>query len=64
MGLYYCESCHTVRYGVEGDCGVCGNGDYSAVEMESPSDEYECDECGESFDSERGLNSHSRVHED
>lgn len=62
MTLYTCDSCGTVREG-DGQCYVCGGERLSETEI-GGGEEYVCEECGESFGTQRGLNSHSRVHSD
>lgn len=58
MSLYACSGCGTVNVGTPDECPTCGNDEYEAYE------EFTCEECGESFDSKRGLSNHERVHDD
>lgn len=61
--MYYCGNCGNVTVN-EGYCAGCGGSDLYEYDHDGDDagGEYVCDECGDSFDSEHGLRSHSRVH--
>lgn len=58
MTLYVCQSCGNVV--AEQYCAAC---DTSSVSEYDDSDEHECATCGDTFDTEQGLRSHSRIHD-
>lgn len=70
MTLYVCDSCGNVV--ADEYCSACDSEDayeydgevYSQDDDEDDGEEvYECTECGDEFDSAKGLKVHQRVHD-
>lgn len=58
---YACQDCGVLTTNPD-HCNGCGGYDVASVDLGSGDDVYEC-HCGDSFDSERGLQTHQRVHD-